>query len=66
MLSELPVQLDCPGDFTLDRVVDGNDLAVMLAAWGAQRSIADIDRSGLVDGSDLAILLSRWGVPCGK
>jgi len=65
MLSELPVELDCQGDFNLDGVVDGNDLALMLADWGAERSIADIDRSGLVDGADLAALLGRWGL-CGK
>ena len=62
ILSELPVQLDCPGDLNLDRVVDGNDLALMLAAWGAERSLADIDRSGMVDGADLAILLGTWGL----
>ncbi|MEE2680898.1 MAG: hypothetical protein VX641_00840 [Planctomycetota bacterium] len=66
ILSELRVELDCPGDLTLDRVVDGNDLAIMLGAWGAERSIADIDRSGLVDGADLALLLGGWGTSCGK
>ncbi|HAW96134.1 MAG: hypothetical protein CMJ33_07620 [Phycisphaerae bacterium] len=62
MLSELPVKLDCPGDLTLDGMVDGGDLTILLAAWDTERSIADIDRNGLVDGADLAILLGRWGL----
>ena len=51
------------GDLDLNGDVDGLDLAILLAAWGAQDSIADIDLSGLVDGSDLASLLASWGTP---
>ncbi len=49
------------GDLNLDGTVDGLDLAVLLAAWGTQNSIADIDSSGTVDGSDLTSLLASWG-----
>lgn len=50
----------CPGDFDLDRDIDGEDLGHLLATWGAP-GIADLDGSGLVDGSDLGILLGMWG-----
>ena len=49
------------GDVNCDGTVDGNDLAIVLAAWGTGNPQADIDRSGLVDGSDLAIVLANWG-----
>lgn len=52
---------DCP-DLTGDCVVDGADLASLLAAWGANSSPADFDDSGSVDGADLAALLGSWGV----
>ena len=51
------------GDLNLDGDVGGLDLAILLAAWGAQNSNADIDLSGLVDGSDLTRLLASWGTP---
>ena len=51
------------GDLNLNGDVDGLDLAILLAAWGTQNSIADIDLNGIVDGSDLASLLASWGTP---
>lgn len=56
----------CDADITQDRLVTGDDLAIMLASWGmpgAKAGAADIDHSGLVDGGDLALLLGAWG-PC--
>lgn len=52
-------------DFVRDHVVNGADLAVMLAQWGAANSatVADLDANGTVDGHDLALLLAAWG-PC--
>ncbi len=59
--------LECAGDFNVDGVVDGADLAVMLGAWGAcapkGACEADLNQNGEVDGADLAILLGNWG-PC--
>ena len=51
------------GDLNLNGDIDGLDLAILLAAWGTQNSIADIDLSGIVDGSDLTSLLASWGTP---
>ena len=52
----------CPADITRDRVVSGDDLAVLLASWSlGAASGADVDGSGLVDGGDLAALLGSWG-----
>ena len=54
----------CNSDITGDGMVSGDDLAILLASWGAagaKAGVADIDRSGLVDGGDLALLLGGWG-----
>lgn len=52
------------GDLNGDAVVDGVDLATLLANWGPcgpGPCVPDIDRSGSVDGVDLAFLLANWG-----
>ncbi len=50
------------GDFNLDGAVDGADLGLMLAIWGAvSPAIGDLSGDGLVDGADLSILLGNWG-----
>ncbi len=49
-----------PGeDLDGDGHVAGSDLAILLAAWGADGP-ADLDGSGAVDAADLAILLAAW------
>jgi hypothetical protein len=56
----------CPSDITRNGVVDGVDLALILATWGSdgvQGSVnADVNRDGMVDGADLALLLGSWGL----
>lgn len=52
----------CPGDLDGSGVVDGADLAAMLAVWGAGPGTpADLNGDGVVDGADLASLLAAWG-----
>jgi hypothetical protein len=54
----------CPGDVTNNGVVNGTDLAAILAAWGSDGSNkfnCDIDNDGVVGGSDLAFVLVGWG-----
>ena len=41
-------------------VANAEDLAVVLAAWGASGGPADMNRDGIVNSADLAIVLSRW------
>jgi hypothetical protein len=41
-------------------MVDGADLAYLLAAWNSSDASADLDDNGVVNGSDLAIVLSEW------
>lgn len=56
----------CVADIDGDRVVDGIDLAIILARWGGATKDyprADTNLDGTVDGSDLAAVLSAWG-PC--
>lgn len=50
----------CPADLTGDRLVDGNDLGVLLGAWGGTGA-ADVNGDGTVDGNDLGVLLAGWG-----
>ena len=55
----------CPGDITGNGIVNGTDLAAILAAWGSDgqsKFDCDVDNSGVVDGSDLAFVLAGWGV----
>jgi hypothetical protein len=54
----------CPGDITNNGVVNGTDLAAILAAWGSDGSNkfdCDIDNDGSVGGGDLAFVLAGWG-----
>jgi hypothetical protein len=51
----------CPADVNGDGVVDGADLAILLASWGTSDSVADLTGDGNVDGADLAVLLASWG-----
>lgn len=53
---------DCAADLNADLAVDGNDLGLLLAAWG-QPGAADLNADGIADGNDLGQLLAAWG-PC--
>ena len=54
---------DCLADLTLDRIVNGADLGVVLAAWGAASAngVGDANHDGFVNGADLAQVLAAWG-----
>ena len=54
----------CAADLNGDGVVDGADLASLLAAWGSTNNPADLNGDGVVDGADLASLLSLWNATC--
>jgi uncharacterized membrane protein len=54
--------LPCWPDLNRDRVVDGDDLGVLLSQWGLPGN-ADLNGDETVDGNDLGILLGAWG-PC--
>ena len=51
----------CTGDLNGNGAVNGEDLGLLLAAWGPGAGPADLDRDGAVGGSDLGLLLSAWG-----
>ena len=55
----------CFGDVNGDGMVDGADLALVLADFGSKGKTlpGDLNGDGLVDGADLAGVLSAWG-PC--
>jgi hypothetical protein len=55
-----------PPDVNGDLIVDGADLASILAAWGSANPAADVNGDGVVAGEDLAGVLAAWGpVTCG-
>ena len=49
-----------PGDVNGDGKVNGADIGVLLAAWGATSGASDVNRDGIVNGADLGVLLSNW------
>jgi hypothetical protein len=53
------VPLPCPADLTEDRVVNSDDLGVLLTGWGT--AVADITGDGTTNSDDLGVLLSAWG-----
>jgi hypothetical protein len=58
----------CTASVSGNCIVDGADLAPLLAYWGpvndsTASSVCDINVDGRVDGFDLGVLLNNWG-PC--
>jgi CxxC motif-containing protein (DUF1111 family) len=51
---------DCPADIDGSGVVDGSDLTLVLAGWGASGD-SDVDGDGVTNGTDLASVLAAWG-----
>ena len=51
----------CVGDLSGDGSVRGEDLAILLSAWGMEEEASDLDGSGIVGGGDIAVLLNNWG-----
>jgi hypothetical protein len=50
----------CTGaDLNCDGAVNGDDLGILLGAWGTPA--ADLNGDGTTDGNDLGILLGDWG-----
>ena len=52
-------------DLVRDRVIDGSDLAVLLAEWGTVKgaAAADFNDDSEVNSLDLGLLVGAWG-PC--
>jgi hypothetical protein len=59
------IPASCDADLDGSGITGGEDLGVMLAAWGPvlDHPAADLNGDGLVDGADLGLMLSAWG-PC--
>jgi subtilisin family serine protease len=51
------------GDLNGDAAIDGNDLGLLLAAWGpcSIACAADLTDDGTVNGDDLGVMLGNWG-----
>ena len=59
-MQDVVVVDDLAADIDGDGFVNGNDLAILLAAWGTNDPAADIDGDGVVAGGDLGMLLAAW------
>ena len=49
------------GDINHDGIVNGIDLAYILADWGLANPRSDLNSDGIVNGVDLGTLLAHWG-----
>ncbi|MFM8698256.1 MAG: hypothetical protein ACKOF7_06245 [Phycisphaerales bacterium] len=59
------VDAPCPADLDGNGSVNGDDLGILLGAWGpANGSAADLNADGFVNADDLGIMLGAWGT-CG-
>ncbi|MFM8698223.1 MAG: hypothetical protein ACKOF7_06075 [Phycisphaerales bacterium] len=55
---------NCPADLNNDLFVNGDDLGILLGAWGQCASSncpADFNQDGFVNGDDLGVMLGAWG-----
>lgn len=62
-LEEIQLAPPCPDLGGDPSIIDGTDLAQLLASWGraAPATPADLNGDGQVNGADLATLLANWG-----
>ena len=51
----------CQADLNGDSTVGGDDLSILLGAWGTASEIYDLTGDGTVSGDDLSVLLAGWG-----
>ena len=58
-LDILEAEVECVGDFNLDGLIDGADLATLLGHWG--QPDMDVTGDGVTDGADLTVILGNWG-----
>jgi hypothetical protein len=62
----LEVLPSCAADITRNGLVDGVDLAIILATWGTNGNKggvnSDVNGDGIVNGTDLATVLGTWGI----
>jgi hypothetical protein len=63
MNSILASEPGCPGDGTLDKTVDLNDINGLTANWG-KPSVFDFNNDGVTDQADLQTLLNNYGDIC--
>ena len=54
----------CPFDLTGDRLIDGQDLSlVLINFYSTTAGDVDVNQDGYIDSQDIAVILANWG-PC--
>lgn len=51
---------NCLADLSVDGIVDGADLGIVLGSWGGD-GLGDLNEDGMVDGADMGLVLAAWG-----
>ncbi|MFZ4574914.1 MAG: cytochrome c peroxidase [Phycisphaerales bacterium] len=54
----------CPGDYTHDGSIDGDDVIAFFSDWDAGLIAADLSGDGGVDGDDVIFFFGRWDAGC--
>ena len=57
----LRVHKVCVGDANSNRVVDIDDLVVVITAWNANGGPGDLNNDGAVNIDDLVLVITHWG-----
>ena len=60
--SEINAPVPNPADITNDGLVNGNDLALVLAYWGSDDESTDVNSDGIVDAQDITFILGSWSI----
>ena len=60
--SEINAPVPNPADITNDGLVNGNDLALVLAYWGTDDELTDINSDGIVNAEDITFILGFWSL----
>ena len=47
---------------TNDGKVNGSDLALVLAYWGSDDALTDINSDGIVNAEDITFILGSWSI----
>ena len=60
--SEINAPVVNPADLTGDDLIDGSDLALVLAHWGSDEASVDINDDGTINAEDIAFVLASWTI----
>jgi len=57
---DFEIYFEPTGDVNGDGVVNGEDIALVLSAWGTDSPQYDLNSDGIVNGNDLGLIFAAW------